>query len=114
MHLVCMHLLSRWGQVFVLDALVNVEPSTSRQAESIIDRVTARLSHANPAGACPQTLNPKPLLGAAGAAAEGLSILGCLYTALCCSRAIRRQSHHEAPREVRRAAAVGHTLNPKP
>lgn len=40
---------TEWGQVFVLDALINFEPSTSRAAESMIDRVTARLSHANAA-----------------------------------------------------------------
>ncbi|KAL8440621.1 hypothetical protein Efla_003289 [Eimeria flavescens] len=40
---------TEWGQVFVLDALINFEPKSSRMAESMIDRVTARLSHANAA-----------------------------------------------------------------
>ncbi|KAL8432892.1 hypothetical protein ACSSS7_004295 [Eimeria intestinalis] len=41
---------TEWGQVFVLDALINYDPPTARVAESMIDRVTARLSHANAAG----------------------------------------------------------------
>lgn len=40
---------NEWGQVFILDALSTYVPSSSGDAESITERVTARLSHANPA-----------------------------------------------------------------
>lgn len=40
---------NEWGQVFILDALATYCPSSSGDAESITERVTARLSHANPA-----------------------------------------------------------------
>ncbi|PFH36364.1 putative beta adaptin protein [Besnoitia besnoiti] len=40
---------TEWGQVFILDALAQFEPETPRAAESVLDRVTARLSHANSA-----------------------------------------------------------------
>jgi len=40
---------NEWGQVFILDALSTYIPSSSGDAESISERVTARLSHANPA-----------------------------------------------------------------
>lgn len=40
---------NEWGQVFILDALATYKPTSSSDAESITERVTARLSHANPA-----------------------------------------------------------------
>merc|ERR1719183_1667329 len=40
---------NEWGQVFILDALATYTPSSGGDAESITERVTARLSHANPA-----------------------------------------------------------------
>ncbi|CAJ1378128.1 unnamed protein product [Effrenium voratum] len=40
---------NEWGQVFILDALATYDPSGPSDAESISERVTARLSHANPA-----------------------------------------------------------------
>jgi len=40
---------NEWGQVFILDALSTYTPSSCGDAESITERVTARLSHANPA-----------------------------------------------------------------
>eukprot|EP00434_Breviolum_minutum_P003273 symbB.v1.2.002881.t1/scaffold153.1/size296260/3 len=40
---------NEWGQVFILDALATYEPTGPNDAESITERVTARLSHANPA-----------------------------------------------------------------
>merc|ERR1740138_1183476 len=40
---------NEWGQVFILDALATYIPSSSGDAESITERITARLSHANPA-----------------------------------------------------------------
>eukprot|EP00923_Selenidium_pygospionis_P031679 GHVN01056059.1.p1 GENE.GHVN01056059.1~~GHVN01056059.1.p1 ORF type:complete len:925 (-),score=148.10 GHVN01056059.1:712-3486(-) len=40
---------SEWGQVFILDAIALYNPSSSREVESILERVTARLSHANAA-----------------------------------------------------------------
>uniref|UniRef100_A0A061R808 Beta-adaptin-like protein n=1 Tax=Tetraselmis sp. GSL018 TaxID=582737 RepID=A0A061R808_9CHLO len=39
---------TEWGQqVFILDSLVNYTPRDSRDAESIVERVTPRLQHAN-------------------------------------------------------------------
>lgn len=40
---------NEWGQVFILDSLSTYTPTSSGDAESITERVTARLSHANPA-----------------------------------------------------------------
>jgi len=40
---------NEWGQVFILDALATYTPSSGNDAESITERITARLSHANPA-----------------------------------------------------------------
>eukprot|EP00927_Polykrikos_kofoidii_P013220 TRINITY_DN1574_c0_g1_i2.p1 TRINITY_DN1574_c0_g1~~TRINITY_DN1574_c0_g1_i2.p1 ORF type:complete len:906 (-),score=163.92 TRINITY_DN1574_c0_g1_i2:227-2944(-) len=40
---------NEWGQVFILDALATYVPSSGGDAESITERITARLSHANPA-----------------------------------------------------------------
>jgi len=40
---------TEWGQVFILDSLALYNPSESREAESIIERVTPRLQHANSA-----------------------------------------------------------------
>jgi AP-1 complex subunit beta-1 len=38
-----------WGQVFIMDYLINYIPDDSREAEGIIERVLPRLSHRNPA-----------------------------------------------------------------
>lgn len=40
---------NEWGQVFILDALAQYVPTSAGDAESITERITARLSHANPA-----------------------------------------------------------------
>ena len=40
---------TEWGQVFILDYVVNYNTEDIRQAERLIERVTPRLSHANPA-----------------------------------------------------------------
>eukprot|EP00919_Chromeraceae_sp_WS-2016_P037731 GHVR01090104.1.p1 GENE.GHVR01090104.1~~GHVR01090104.1.p1 ORF type:complete len:900 (-),score=178.13 GHVR01090104.1:53-2752(-) len=40
---------TEWGQVFILDAVAQYTPSSSKEAESILERITARLSHANAA-----------------------------------------------------------------
>mmetsp|Transcript_77051 Transcript_77051/g.135909 ORF Transcript_77051/g.135909 Transcript_77051/m.135909 type:complete len:899 (+) Transcript_77051:98-2794(+) len=40
---------NEWGQVFILDALATYNPRDAQDAEEITVRVTARLSHANPA-----------------------------------------------------------------
>eukprot|EP00164_Ancoracysta_twista_P004132 GFYU01005549.1.p1 GENE.GFYU01005549.1~~GFYU01005549.1.p1 ORF type:complete len:929 (+),score=345.40 GFYU01005549.1:52-2838(+) len=40
---------TEWGQVFILDCLATYTPSDAREAESVIERVTPRLSHANAA-----------------------------------------------------------------
>jgi len=40
---------TEWGQVYILDALSRYEPEDSREAQSIIERVTPRLQHANSA-----------------------------------------------------------------
>lgn len=40
---------NEWGQVFILDSLAGYTPSDAREAESIIERVTPRLQHANAA-----------------------------------------------------------------
>ena len=40
---------SEWGQVFILDSLANYDPKEEREAQSICERVTPRLAHANAA-----------------------------------------------------------------
>ncbi|KAI1287938.1 AP-1 complex subunit beta-1 [Halotydeus destructor] len=40
---------SEWGQVFILDSLANYSPKDEREAQSICERVTPRLAHANAA-----------------------------------------------------------------
>eukprot|EP00697_Spironema_sp_BW2_P009419 gnl/Spiro4/24278_TR12053_c0_g1_i1.p1 gnl/Spiro4/24278_TR12053_c0_g1~~gnl/Spiro4/24278_TR12053_c0_g1_i1.p1 ORF type:complete len:969 (+),score=295.68 gnl/Spiro4/24278_TR12053_c0_g1_i1:78-2984(+) len=40
---------SEWGQISILDAVVDYVPSDSREAEHIIERVSPRLQHGNPA-----------------------------------------------------------------
>jgi vesicle coat complex subunit len=42
----CLH---RWGQVFILDAISNYTPKDDREAQSITERITPRLAHANSA-----------------------------------------------------------------
>ena len=39
----------RWGQVFILDSISNYTPKDEREAQSISERVTPRLAHANAA-----------------------------------------------------------------
>ncbi|XP_054168452.1 AP-1 complex subunit beta-1-like [Oppia nitens] len=40
---------TEWGQVFILDSLSNYYPKDDREAQSICERVTPRLAHANAA-----------------------------------------------------------------
>ncbi|RTG85543.1 AP-1 complex subunit beta-1 [Schistosoma bovis] len=40
---------ARWGQVFILDAIADYTPGDDREAQSIIERVSPRLAHANAA-----------------------------------------------------------------
>lgn len=40
---------TEWGQVFILDSLAGYEPKDDHEAQSICERVTPRLSHANAA-----------------------------------------------------------------
>lgn len=40
-------LARRWGQVFILDSLSRYKAKDARDAESIVERVTPRLQHAN-------------------------------------------------------------------
>ncbi|KAK1892638.1 AP-1 complex subunit beta-1 [Dissostichus eleginoides] len=40
---------TEWGQIFILDCLANYSPRDDRESQSICERVTPRLSHANSA-----------------------------------------------------------------
>ena len=40
---------TEWGQIFILDSLANYVPRDEKEAQSICERVTPRLSHANAA-----------------------------------------------------------------
>lgn len=40
---------TEWGQVFILDSMANYTPKEEREAQSICERVTPRLAHANAA-----------------------------------------------------------------
>eukprot|EP00003_Mantamonas_plastica_P023622 TRINITY_DN427_c0_g1_i19.p1 TRINITY_DN427_c0_g1~~TRINITY_DN427_c0_g1_i19.p1 ORF type:complete len:812 (+),score=327.51 TRINITY_DN427_c0_g1_i19:2357-4792(+) len=47
--LVALNECTEWGQVSILDSLAHYRPDTTREAESIIERVAPRLSHVNAA-----------------------------------------------------------------
>eukprot|EP00057_Strongylocentrotus_purpuratus_P018226 XP_011672700.1 PREDICTED: AP-1 complex subunit beta-1 [Strongylocentrotus purpuratus] len=40
---------TEWGQIFILDSLANFSPKDEKEAQSICERVTPRLAHANAA-----------------------------------------------------------------
>jgi len=40
---------TEWGQIFILDSLATYEPKDEKEAQSICERITPRLSHANAA-----------------------------------------------------------------
>ncbi|XP_072024601.1 AP-1 complex subunit beta-1-like isoform X1 [Amphiura filiformis] len=40
---------TEWGQIFILDSLANYTPKDEREAQSVCERVTPRLAHANAA-----------------------------------------------------------------
>lgn len=40
---------TEWGQVFILDSVVNYNPADSKDAEAVVERVLPRLQHANAA-----------------------------------------------------------------
>lgn len=40
---------TEWGQVFILDALSKYTAANEKEAESIVERITPRLQHANSA-----------------------------------------------------------------
>ena len=40
---------TEWGQVFILDSLSNFSPKDERETQSICERITPRLAHANAA-----------------------------------------------------------------
>ena len=40
---------TEWGQVFILDAIANYAPKDDKEAQSICERITPRLAHANSA-----------------------------------------------------------------
>lgn len=46
---VAMQECTEWGQVFILDALTMYRPDNERNAENMIEKVTPRLQHGNPA-----------------------------------------------------------------
>ncbi len=67
---------SEWGQIYILDYLATYMPSSDREAESVVERITPRLQHANSAVALSATkviLKYLPLLDA-GEAAAGKSV----------------------------------------
>lgn len=47
--LIALNECSEWGQVFILDSLANYQPKDEKEAQSICERVTPRLAHANAA-----------------------------------------------------------------
>jgi vesicle coat complex subunit len=40
---------NEWGQIYILESITKYEAEDSKEAENIIERSTARLSHSNPA-----------------------------------------------------------------
>ncbi|CAF3951045.1 unnamed protein product [Rotaria magnacalcarata] len=40
---------TEWGQVFILDAIANYSPKDDKEAQSVCERITPRLAHANAA-----------------------------------------------------------------
>ncbi|KAL5072501.1 hypothetical protein RYX36_011485 [Vicia faba] len=45
--LIALNECTKWGQVFILDALSRYKAADAREAENIVERVTLRLQHAN-------------------------------------------------------------------
>lgn len=48
-HLKCNLTLRRWGQIYILDSLLNYVPQTSDEATIMTERIVARLQHSNSA-----------------------------------------------------------------
>ena len=42
-------LMTRWGQVYILDSLLSFIPQSHMDAESLAERISVRLQHANSA-----------------------------------------------------------------
>lgn len=40
---------NEWGQVYILESIINYNPKENKEAEEIIERIMPRLQHANPA-----------------------------------------------------------------
>lgn len=40
---------NEWGQVYILESIINYKPKEDKEAEEIIERIMPRLQHANPA-----------------------------------------------------------------
>jgi vesicle coat complex subunit len=40
---------NEWGQIYILESIINYKPKEEKEAEEIIERITPRLQHANPA-----------------------------------------------------------------
>ena len=40
---------NEWGQVYILESIINYKPKDQKEAEEIIERIMPRLQHANPA-----------------------------------------------------------------
>ena len=47
--LVALNEANEWGQVYILDCMLNYNPKKSSSAEDIVENIVPRLSHANPA-----------------------------------------------------------------
>lgn len=48
-HVLSICFSSRWGQVYILDSLMNFVPQTHQDADILADRISVRLQHANSA-----------------------------------------------------------------
>lgn len=40
---------NEWGQIYILESIINYKPKEDKEAEEIIERIVPRLQHANPA-----------------------------------------------------------------
>jgi vesicle coat complex subunit len=40
---------NEWGQIYILESIINYKPKEEKEAEEIIERISPRLQHANPA-----------------------------------------------------------------
>lgn len=66
---------NEWGQIYILESIINYKPKEEKEAEEIIERIAPRLQHANPAVVLGATKNIMHFLNFVDAKANQDTIL---------------------------------------